>query len=535
MGWTQPTSPSAVVSISQIKMFNAMSARIEKQALGQGRRRAMVALGIGAALALLSGCSSSTRGETTTRFTDSPYPNVDLANTRDARSSIRGATVSGLDPVWALPIEAQGRDFGGYVASPAVAGGIAYSQDQASNMQAVDLASGEVLWEKSYEATANGQNGVALGDGRVYGATPTTAFALDEKTGEEVWSITLVRNELEQIAMAPGYRGGLAYFSTSPARYKGDEVGVLWALDGRTGREVWRFDTVPEDLWGHPEINFGGGLSYAPAFDGEGSMYVGTGNAGPIPGTEKYPWGSSRPGPNLYSDSIVKLDAKTGKVQWHYQLTPHNLCNWDLGAPVLVEAGGRNLVIAAGLSGIVVALDRQTGKPVWKRPVGIHNGHDDDGLVAMGGEYTKLRTPMTVYPGRFGGVFAQMSTDGSTVFVPVVNGATMLTSQLKAVDTGPGDGELVALDVATGAVEWKHDFPAPPYGATITTNDLVFATSFDGTVYAFDGNSGREAWRESLPAGINAGLAVSGDTLLAPAGYGLEGGEPELVAYRLSD
>lgn len=494
----------------------------------------MAALGIGA-VALLSGCSSSTQGGTAVRFTDSPYPNVDLANTRDAPSSIRRATVSGLDLDWTLPIEAQGQDFGGYVASPAVAGGVAYSQDQVSNVQAVDLESGEVLWEKSYEALVNGPNGVVLGDGRVYGATPTTAFALDEETGEEMWSITLVRNEFEQIAMAPGYRHGLVYFSTSPARYKGDEVGVLWALDGRTGRKVWHFDTVPESLWGHPEINFGGGLSHAPAFDGEGSMYVGTGNAGPIPGTERYPWGSSRPGPNLYSDSIVKLDAKTGKVRWYYQLTPHSLCNWDLGAPVLVKAGGRNLVLAAGLSGIVVALDRETGKLVWKRPVGTHNGHDDDGLIAMRGEYSKLKLPMTVYPGRFGGVFAQMSTNGSTVFVPVVNGATMLTSQLNAVDIEAGDGELVALDTATGAVRWKHDFPSPPYGATLVTNDLVFATSFDGTVYAFDGGNGREMWRESLPAGINAGLAISGDTLLAPAGYALEGQSSELVAYRLSD
>lgn len=443
--------------------------------------------------------------------------------------------MSGLDLAWTLPIEARGRDLGGYVASPVVAAGVAYSQDQDSNVQAIDLQSGDVLWEKAYESPTSGPNGVVYGDGRVYGATPTGAFALDARTGEEVWSAPLVRSGSEGIVMAPGYRHGLVYISTSPAGYKGGEVGVLWALDGKTGRKVWHFDTVPRDLWGHPEINFGGGVSHAPAFDAHGSMYVGTGFAGPIPGTERYPWGSSRPGPNLYSDSIVKLDAKTGEVQWHYQLTPHGFCKWSFGPPLLHRAGGRSLVIAAGLAGTVVALDRETGEPLWRRSVGIHNGHDDDGVRAMRGEYAKLKTPMTVYPGRFGGVLGQMSANGSTVFVPVVNNATMLLNQLEATQVGRATGELVGLDMATGAVKWKHRFPSPVYGATTATNDLVFATTFDGTVYAFEGDTGGEAWRESLPAQINAGLAVSGDTLLAPAGYAEETQVPELLAYRLPE
>jgi outer membrane protein assembly factor BamB len=478
-------------------------------------------------------CSSSEDASGPLKFTDSPYSNVDAANTRDAKSSIRGANVPSLGLTWSLPIEAEGVDLGGYVATPVIAAGVAYSQDQESNVQAIDLASGDVLWEKTFEAAANGPNGVVVAAGRVYGATPTEAFALDEKTGEELWSESLVRNRFEQIVMAPGYHRGLVYFATSPVSYKGEEVGVLWALNARSGEKAWHFDTVPRSLWGRPEINFGGGLSYAPAFDNQGFMYFGTGNAGPFPGTERYPWGASRPGSNLYSDSIVKLDAKTGELQWYYQLTPHGLCNWDLGAPVLVEAGGRRLVIGSGLSGIVVALDRETGRPVWKRPVGVHNGHDDDGLVAMRGGGAKLRTPMTVYPGKFGGVLAPVSTDGSTVFVPVVNGATVLNSQREATEAGSPRGELVALNVASGAVRWRHDFPAPLYGATTATNDLVFASSFDGTLYAFDGDSGGEVWSESLPASINAGLSVSGNTLLAPAGYAGEGQTPELLAYRL--
>jgi alcohol dehydrogenase (cytochrome c) len=442
--------------------------------------------------------------------------------------------VSGLDLAWSLPLEAKGRDLGAYVATPVVVDGVAYSEDQASDVQAIDLRSGDVLWEKAYESTANGPNGVVVGEGLVFGATTTAAFALDAKTGEEVWSTPLVRSTSEQIAMAPGYRHGLVYFSTSPADYKGGEVGVLWALDGKTGSRVWHFDTVPRDLWGHPDVNYGGGLSYAPAFDGRGAMYIGTGNAGPIPGTERYPWGSSRPGPNLYTDSVVKLDARTGKVRWHYQLTPHGLCNWDLGEPILLRAAGRDLVVTAGLSGIVVALDRDTGKLVWKRPVGRHNGHDEDGLVAMRGGSSKLHTPMTVYPGKFGGVLGQMSANGGTIFVPVANSATSLSDQRTAVQIAPATGELVALNAATGAEKWKHEFSSPLYGGTTATNDLVFAAEFDGVLYAFARDDGHQVWKESLPASANAGLAISGDTLLAPAGYAKAGQEAALSAFRLS-
>lgn len=419
------------------------------------------------------------------------------------------------------------------MATPVVEGGIVYSEDQDSRVQAIDLESGAVLWERAYEESADGPNGVIVVGDRVYGATPTKAFALRAGTGKQLWAKSLSRNSREQIIMAPGYRDGLVYFSTSPARYKGNEVGVLWALDARTGRRVWHFDTVPRSLWGRPEINFGGGLSYAPAFDRAGAMYVGVGNAGPIPGVERQPWGSSRPGPNLYSDSVVKLDAETGKVDWHYQVTPHGLCNWDVGAPVLVHPGGRDLVVAASLSGFVVGLDRDSGKLLWRRAVGRHNGHDNDGTLAMRGEYASLQTPMTVYPGKFGGVLGQISSDGKSVFVPVANGATGLTSQTNAVQVGAATGELVALDAATGRVEWSKRFPKPLYGATTVTNDVVFATSFDKSLFAFDAADGDELWSQSLPASVNGGVTVSGGMVLVPAGYGPEGGSPELVAYGL--
>lgn len=497
-------------------------------------------------IALLAATSSSvfaacgdSESSGSVSFTGSGFPNGDLANTRNMQGTIDTSNVKQLDVAWTVPIKGQS-SFGSYASSPIVSKGVVYSQDLASNVQAIDRESGEVLWTKSYELPDHGPNGVVVQEGKVFGITPTSAFALDQETGKEIWSVTLVRKEVEGIDMAPGYSDGVVYVSTVPVNvsefYGPGGVGTLWALDAKTGKKLWHFDTVPKDLWGNPNVNSGGGLWYTPAFDEKGSMYFGVGNAGPFPGTEGEPWGSSRPGPNLYTNSIVKMDAKKGKMDWYFQQLPHAVYDWDFqGPPILIEAKGRQLILAAGKSGVVAALDAKSGKPVWQKTVGKHNGHDDDGLYAMRGEYEKLKLPATVYPGALGGVIAPMSTDGKTVFAPVINSPMVIETQTERQEPGPTSGELVALDVATGAVKWTHEFPiAPAYGFTTVVNDLVFATTADGKVSAFDTSSGRLAWQVTLPVGTNSGVTVEGDMMFAPAGLATaEGQTPQLVAYRL--
>jgi outer membrane protein assembly factor BamB len=491
-----------------------------------------------AAVLLVSGCGGSDAGEPVS-FNGSGYPNGDLANTRNESSSIKSSNVDELEVAWTLPLTAESA-FGAYASSPIVSKGVVYSQDLASNVQAIEAESGDVLWNKKYESPDHGPNGLVVQDGMVFGATSTAAFALDQETGKQIWSVTLIRNEKEGIDMAPGYNDGLVYVSTVPVNvgefYGPGGVGILWALDAKTGKKVWHFDTVPKDLWGRPDVNSGGGLWYTPAFDDKGSMYFGVGNPGPFPGTEGEPWGSSRPGPNLYSDSMVKMDAKTGKMDWYYQVTPHALYDWDFqNPPILVNAGGRQLAVGAGKSGSVIAFDTKSGKPVWNRSVGKHNGHDDDGLLAMRGETSKLKTPALVYPGSLGGVIAPMATDGKYVFVPVINGPLEVINQTEREEPGPLNGELIALDAKTGAIKWKHEFAtAPPFGFTTVANDLVFATTSDGKVQAFDTSSGRSVWQESLPAGTNSGVAIAGDMMIAPAGLAAaEGQTPQIVAFRL--
>ena len=149
---------------------------------------------------------------------------------------------------------------------------------------------------------------------------------------------------------------------------------------------------------------------------------MGVANPAPFPGTARFPWGSSRPGPDLYTDSIVKLDERTGKLLWYYQLTPHDIYDYDLeNSPILSNAGGRQLVIDGGKAGILVAVNAQTGKPVWTRTVGVHDGHISDNLYAERGQFSKLHTPETVEPGDFGGIESQLASNGTTVFAAVNN------------------------------------------------------------------------------------------------------------------
>ena len=507
----------------------------------RGVRRTVLALAALLSLGVLAlaGCGGSDEGGSSeVSFDGKGYPGVDKANTRLAKGQIERGNVNDLAVAWTLPLTGQG-SYGSHASSPIIANGVVYSQDLGSNVQAIDLESGEVLWEKRYDEPSHGPNGIVVDAGHVFGATATAAFALDQETGKEVWSTPLTETPNLGVDMAPGYEDGLVYIATVPETvadtYPTGGVGTLWALDAKTGKKVWDFETVPKDLWGNPDVNSGGGVWYPPSFDEAGGIYFGTGDTTPLPGAPGHPWGSSRPGPNLYTNSMVKLDAKTGKMDWYHQQTPHGVYDWDFQAsPILTEAKGRKLSIGAGKSGFVVAVDAKTGKVVWERAVGKHNGHDDDGLLAMRGETSKIKTG-EVYPGSLGGVIAPMAANATTVFAPVVNHPVTVVSGTEMTETSPvATGELVAIDIASGEVKWDAQFNSPAYGGVTVVNDLAFATSSEGIVHALDVETGGEVWQAQLPAGTNTGVAISGDTVIAPAGLPMaEGQKAQIVAYRL--
>ncbi len=495
-------------------------------------------------VAACGGGSNSSSGTTAT--TAWSLPNANLQNTRSVGGPINRSNVSTLGVAWTVPITAGGA-FGGYSSTPVVADGVMYSQDIDSNVQAIDLASGKVLWTHKYNSTSVGPNGLSVVDGTVFGATGNSAFALSASSGKQLWIKKLTRNANEGVDMPPGVHDGTVYVSTVPGNskkfYAGSGQAVLWAMNASTGSTEWKWPEVPANLWSakHKRINSGGGQWYPPTFDGQGHLYVGVANPAPFPGAKGLPWGSSRPGPDLYTDSIVKLDEQTGKVIWHYQLTPHDIYDYDLeNSPILSNAGGRQIVIDGGKAGILVAVDAQTGKPIWKRPVGVHNGHSKDNIAALHGDFSKLHAPVTIEPGDLGGIESQLASDGSTVYAAVNNLPSHYSSDdggLAAVQFAPpntGTGDLVAVDEATGKVKWDKKLPSSPYGGATLVNGVVFTTTFDGTLYAFDSNTGHELWHTSLHAGTNAPVGVFGDTVVTagtiPSG---KSEKAQIIAYRL--
>ena len=494
----------------------------------------VLVLAIGA-LAVV-GCGSSSSSSSSSgdhNLTGDAYPGIDLANTRQVKADINSGNVSQLKEVWSMPIEGQGI-YGSYASTPVIVNGVMYSQDLESNVSAIDLESGDVIWETKFESPSHGPNGLAVAQGHVYGTTNGGAFALDQKTGKELW-LTQLGGPVD---MAPGTSHAKVYVSTVPentsAEYEAGAVGTLWALDAQSGKKLWHFDTVPKDLWGEPNVNSGGGLWYPPSFDNVGNVYFGTGNPAPLPGTPNHPWGSSRPGDNRYADSLVKLNGETGKLDWYYQETPHNIYDWDFqNSPILTKSKGKNVAIGSGKSGFVVAVDLKTGKPLWRTRVGLHNGHDKDSLYAMRGEYSKIK-PGEVFPGELGGVIAGMASDGERVYVPIVNHSMTVINGSEVTEESEAKGEVVAIDLRTGKVVWETQFPSPAYGSLIVSNDVVFATSAEGVVHALSANSGGEIWQAALPSGTNAGVMVSGDMLVTGAGLPVtEGQVAKLVAYKL--
>src|SRR5215213_3791807 len=144
------------------------------------------------ALAALAGCgggsSDADGGGGELSFDGTGYPGVDPASTRDVGGGpINRSSVPSLKVAWKLPLNAES-SFGAYASTPVIAKGVVYSQDLESNVQAIDLASGEVQWTKRYERPTGGPNGVVVAEGKVFGATANDAFALDQETGKELWS-----------------------------------------------------------------------------------------------------------------------------------------------------------------------------------------------------------------------------------------------------------------------------------------------------------------------------------------------------------
>ena len=308
--------------------------------------------------------------------TDWPAPQQSLAAHRAATSTISQATVANLAEAWRVPLTESG-GYGTVTAIPLIAGEVIYLQDMASNVLAIDRATGEIIWRHDYHSFTAGPNGVALGYGRVYGSLGAVpeVFALDAATGDEIWRTSLSANPAEFIFMQPTVYDSVVYIATSPSAYIGGTRGILFALTADTGDVLWQWDTTTDNLWGQARVNAGGGVWYPPSVDDAGNIYFGIGNPAPWPEFATAPDAGTRPGPNLYTSSMVSLDPQTGALRWYVQAKPHDQIDHDFQlTPVLatVEIDGQQtpLAIGSGKAGLVIAANAETGEEVWRVPVG---------------------------------------------------------------------------------------------------------------------------------------------------------------------
>jgi glucose dehydrogenase len=515
-----------------------------------GRVASCVLAVVGAA-GIVAGCSSAPTPVTST-FAGAArpagswaYPNGDLANTRDATGSqISMANVATLREAWTFKLTgaaATGVTYAGSLAAaPVVVDGVVYLQDLYANVYAISLATGKQLWEYSVgvaEKSGPGPDGVAVSNGVVYGDSSTTVFALNAATGKVVWNDTSLLNSGQgAFEIQPQVSGGRVYLAS--AYGSGPGGGVLLALSAASGAVLWRFDTV---IGGEPAgvsaLGLGsGGAWETPLVGTDGSVTFGIGNPYQSVGQA-----ISHPARDLYTDSEVNLDAATGKLRWYYQAVPNDFKDWDMQlSPIATVVDGVPAVIGGGKMGDVYAMNAATGALLWKTPVGVHDGTDNDSLLLLEHQLT-IKLPYTFEPGPLGGVLTDMAVADGSVYLATVNQgvtATTMSAVNGSAAAGPSSGDIEALSLATGKVEWVALVPTLPLGATTVSNDLVFTTLYNGTLLALNRATGAIVYQHKLPTSTNSPIAIAGNTVLVPAGgpetAGKGGGSPQLVAYTVS-
>jgi outer membrane protein assembly factor BamB len=471
-----------------------------------------------------------------------PYSNGDLANTRDAAgSTITSANVSGLEQAWTFhitgPAAAGISPYGALAANPVVVNGVVYIQDLSSNVYALALATGKLKWEYQLDTpmkSGPGPDGVAVAGGTVYGISPTTAFALNARTGKKIWVDShLLSKGQGTFEIQPQVADGRAYLAS--AYGSGPGGGVLLALNAASGELLWRFNTLLGPDSGVKAIGVGsGGAWETPLVSSDGSVTFGIGNP-----YQSAASAIAHPFAQLYTDSDVNLDAATGKLRWYYQGVPNDFKDYDMQAsPISASVNGVSVVLGGGKMGYVYEMNAETGKLIWKTPVGEHNGHDNDSLQALEHKST-LKAPFTILPGSLGGILTDMSLAGTSIYVVTVDlplTYTSLNQVLPVKAAGPATGEVEALNLATGKVEWDTKVPDLPLGAATVSNDLVFTTLYHGVLIALNRSTGAIVSRRQLPTSANSPIAIAGNTAIVPAGGPMTGnasgsGNPQVVAY----
>ena len=459
-------------------------------------------------------------------------------------TQVNPGNVARLAAQWAFQAEnmVAGRGFEG---TPLLADGVLYITGNNNTAWAIDVRTGAQLWRYrrtlpsglTYGAANASNRGFAiLGDLLFMGTLDAHLLALDRRTGKIVWDTTVADMKVGYaITQAPlivkdkiiiGIAGG-----DIPTR------GFVDAYDPKTGARVWRFYTIPalgepgSETWSDPAVlPRGGGAtwqigSYDPQLN---LLYWGVGNPNP-----DY-YGGDRKGDNLYTASLIALDADSGTLRWHFQFTPHDLHDWDSNhvpvlADVTIDGRARRVVMVANRNGFFYTLDRETGEFLvgkvytgtqWAReltkdgkPIVLTNGLATDAKPTCVPDYRGATNfnPPSYDPALQ--LFFVMARETCAIYTPrkeePVMGRSFMSGGMEKLPQ-PDYSALRAIDPKTGAIRWEYKFSQSSLaGVMSTASGLVFTGDQDGYFNALDSRSGKLLWRYRTGSLIHGAAATT--------------------------
>jgi alcohol dehydrogenase (cytochrome c) len=394
---------------------------------------------------------------------------------------------------------------------------------------ALDAADCRVIWSSTWtpheHEPLNTHRGAALAGGKIVrGTNDGFLIALDAKDGHQIWAKQIADpKEGYFISMPPLAHGDLIY--VGPAGAETASRGWIGAFRLKDGKQVWRFNIVPDDgepgadTWGPDPAarKHGGGNLWTPlSFDAKRNLlYVPGGNPAP----DLYDDG--RPGDNLYTNSLIALDAATGRLVWYRQFLPHDVHDYDIShvSPLFntfIRGSNRDVIASTGKDGLLRLLDRDSKEIIYSVPF----------TNRLNAEGTVTATPVRVCPGTLGGEEwngSSYDTKHNTLIVPATDWCAEFSKDTSAPDPekehtrgfffggqtkfdpwSAARGRLTAFDASTGVEKWRYDAAKPMIaGVTTTEGDLVFTGEVTGDFLVLDARSGKVLFRQALggPAG----------------------------------
>jgi alcohol dehydrogenase (cytochrome c) len=447
----------------------------------------------------------------------------------------------------------QARSLEKFEATPLVVDGVMYFTEAPNNVIAADAKTGAIFWVYEYRPSPDARpccgavnRGVSiLGDTLFMGTIDARLIAIDAKAGRPIWSVQVADPKLGYaITHAPLVVKDKVIVGMAGAEY--GIRGFIAAYDATTGKEAWRFYTVPgkgepgNETWAGDSWEHGGGSAwitgaYDPALN---LVYWGTGN----PGAD---WNSdNRAGDNLYTDCAVALDADTGKLKWYFQFTPHDDYDYDaVQIPVLVDANWkgspRKMMMWANRNGFFYVLDRTNGQFLFGMPFTKQTwakGLDEKGRPIRAEKMTPTPEGTIIYPGVQGGTnwyspsysprtglfyistwndyymnLAKMPVEYSpgqryTGGAPRSPTPSILRGPINTWTEDNGSGAVLAVDPNSGEKKWQFKMTdVTGSGILSTATDVVFSGGREGYFYALDGRTGAMLWKTALGGQVASG------------------------------